>query len=103
MLKPINMSGEPSKLEISMTLGRAAPAKAAMPKPLILLCDGTWCGREADTKSNIYKLAEMVGVNFDDDATLHRSSDRVFYIEGVGLGSSFLEYVSLLPFHVYSA
>ncbi|KAJ5167061.1 uncharacterized protein N7482_005842 [Penicillium canariense] len=77
---------------MSMTLGRVAPAEKPT-KPLILLCDGTWCGREVDTKTNIYKLAERVGFDFQDDAAAHGVSGRVCYMEGVGLGSSFLDYI----------
>lgn len=96
------MSNLASHLDTSATLGRVAPAEKPT-KPLILLCDGTWCGREADTKSNIYKLAERVGFNFQDEAEAHRDTSRVCYIEGVGIGSSFSEYVRILAFHVLSA
>ncbi|CEJ55065.1 hypothetical protein PMG11_01342 [Penicillium brasilianum] len=86
------MSNLASHLDTSATLGRVAPAEKPT-KPLILLCDGTWCGREADTKSNIYKLAERVGFNFQDEAEAHRDTSRVCYIEGVGIGSSFSDYI----------
>lgn len=95
------MSDQASQLKTSATLGRVAPAEKPT-KPLILLCDGTWCGREAGTETNVYKLAEGVGFNFQDEAAAHRGSGRVCYIEGVGLGSSFLEYVPLLNFPVIS-
>lgn len=96
------MSDQASQFEKSATLGRTAPAEKPT-KPLILLCDGTWCGRETGTETNIYKLAERVGFDFQDEAAVHQGSGRVCYIEGVGLGSSFLEYVPLLAFHVLSA
>lgn len=96
------MSNQASKLEISATLGRVAPEEKPT-KPLILACDGTWCGRETGTETNIYRLAERGGFNFQDEPAAHRGSGRVCYIEGVGLGSSFLEYVPLLAFHVLSA
>ncbi|KAJ6111294.1 hypothetical protein N7486_003529 [Penicillium sp. IBT 16267x] len=57
---------------MSTTLGRGVPAEKPT-KPLILLCDGTWCGRETETETNIYKLAERVGVNFQDDVAVHQS------------------------------
>jgi hypothetical protein len=75
-------------------------------KPLILLCDGTWCGREASTKTNIYELAEMIGISITDatDEDEHffpapGQSDssgkgkKARYIHGVGLGSTFLDYI----------
>ncbi|KAH6887047.1 hypothetical protein B0T10DRAFT_515996 [Thelonectria olida] len=68
---------------------------AAEPRPLILLGDGSWCGRETDTKSNIYLLAKMVGIDIDNvnDTDVHDMGDRAWYIHGVGLGSTFLDYV----------
>ncbi|KAL9488055.1 hypothetical protein ACSS6W_000332 [Trichoderma asperelloides] len=68
---------------------------AAEPRPLIILADGSWCGREADTRSNIYLLARMIGIDIDDvnDTDIHRKGHKAWYIHGVGLGSTFLDYV----------
>ncbi|KAG7417884.1 hypothetical protein DER46DRAFT_632357 [Fusarium sp. MPI-SDFR-AT-0072] len=68
---------------------------SAEPKPLILLGDGSWCGREADTKSNIYLLARMVGIDMNNitDTDVHVMDDKAWYIHGVGLGSTFLDYI----------
>ncbi|KAE8337835.1 hypothetical protein BDV24DRAFT_166965 [Aspergillus arachidicola] len=76
----------------SITLERPAPPEKPT-KPLILLCDGTWCGRETNTRTNIRKLAEMVGVVFRDNTAVELDSDRFCYLEGVGVGSSFLDYI----------
>ncbi|KAI5458314.1 hypothetical protein BGZ63DRAFT_493460 [Mariannaea sp. PMI_226] len=64
-------------------------------RPLILLADGSWCGRETDTRSNIYLLAAMVGIKIADptDTDVHMLEDKAWYIHGVGLGSTFLDYV----------
>ena len=72
-------------------------------KPLVLLCDGTWCGREAGTKTNIYLLAKMIGIPIDNPNDLDEhffpspgqpdNGKRARYIHGVGLGSTFLDYV----------
>jgi hypothetical protein len=73
-------------------------------KPLILLCDGTWCGRETSTETNIYALAKMVGIDFNasvgniKDDTHFMPKDvakgkKGLYIHGVGLGSTFLDYI----------
>ncbi|RAH47761.1 T6SS phospholipase effector Tle1-like catalytic domain-containing protein [Aspergillus brunneoviolaceus CBS 621.78] len=59
------MDKEPRK---SLSLAREASKETAT-KPLILLCDGTWCGRETNTRTNIHKLAEMVGVSITKDST----------------------------------
>lgn len=66
---------------------------SAEPKPLIILCDGTWCGREADTKTNIYLLAQKIGIPIDNptDNDEHEDPGRAWYIHGVGLGSTFME------------
>jgi hypothetical protein len=67
----------------------------ADPRPLIILADGSWCGREADTRSNIYLLAKMVGIDIDKVKVpdIHREGNKAWYIHGVGLGSTFLDYV----------
>ncbi|KAM7189189.1 Uncharacterized alpha/beta hydrolase domain (DUF2235) domain containing protein [Rhypophila sp. PSN 637] len=72
---------------------------------IVLLCDGTWCGRETSTQTNIYLLAKLFGVNipnadteepcfrqYDPDAPPHKQV-CVRYRHGVGLGSSFLDYL----------
>ena len=80
---------------LSRTLAR--PASAEQPKkPLILLCDGTWCGREANTKTNIYKLARLIGIEDPNDTDQDIIPGRACYTHGVGLGSSFLEYVPII-------
>ncbi|KAL5361998.1 hypothetical protein BJX96DRAFT_166318 [Aspergillus floccosus] len=70
------MASDTSRL--SKTLGRPAPSMKPT-KPLVLLCDGTWCGRETGTETNVLKLAEMMG--------FPQNPDRVFYLEGVGIGA----------------
>lgn len=34
----------------------------ARSKKLIVLCDGTWCGRETETVTNISLLATAIGI-----------------------------------------
>lgn len=61
--------------------------------PLILFSDGTWCGRETNTRTNIYHLAKLVGIAIDDptDTDVHVENGRAWYMHGVGLGKTFLE------------
>ncbi|KAH8678640.1 hypothetical protein BGZ60DRAFT_401499 [Tricladium varicosporioides] len=76
---------------------------ASQLKPLVLLCDGTWCGRETSTRTNIYRLAEIIGIpitnpNTTDEYFMNKSSSsgknrKGRYIHGVGLNSTFLDYV----------
>ncbi|KAL7944253.1 hypothetical protein V8C42DRAFT_84898 [Trichoderma barbatum] len=68
---------------------------AAERRPLVVLADGSWCGREANTRSNIYLLARMIGIDIDTvkDPDIHVMGDQAWYIHGVGLGSTFLDYV----------
>lgn len=74
------------------------------PKRLLIFCDGTWCGRETATNSNIYYLVDMVGkVQFssqpgEEPTKVHpiqpfQSSVVAGYQEGVGLNKTFLEYL----------
>ncbi|KAK5657619.1 hypothetical protein OQA88_2691 [Cercophora sp. LCS_1] len=76
------------------------------PRPrIVLLCDGTWCGRETGTRTNIYHLAQLFGVDIDDPNSTAAQCRRpnplappdrqihVRYRNGVGLGSSFIDYL----------
>jgi hypothetical protein len=67
----------------------------ARPRPLVVLGDGSWCGREADTRSNIFLLARMIGIDMETptDTDVHVMGGKAWYIHGVGLGSTFLDYV----------
>ncbi|KAH7028674.1 hypothetical protein BKA57DRAFT_541426 [Linnemannia elongata] len=67
---------------------------------LIVLVDGSWCGSETNTKSNIFLLAEMMGI----DMTLYNPARaepipyathgiNACYFPGAGLGGTFLEYI----------
>ena len=72
---------------------------------IVLLCDGSWCGRETGTRTNIYLLAKLMGVDIDDPNTteercrlpdLMAPPDRrvhARYRHSVGLGGSFLDYL----------
>jgi hypothetical protein len=63
---------------------------------VIVLCDGTWCGRETNTKSNIYFLAKMIGVNLHRNPAVNASSSgnvHARYFDGVGLGGDFMSYL----------
>ncbi|KAF7722391.1 hypothetical protein EC973_003167 [Apophysomyces ossiformis] len=71
-------------------------------KKLIVLCDGTWCGSETNTKTNVFLLAEMMGINMSlynparaEPIPYHdagRGMDTC-YFPGAGLGGTFLEYI----------
>ncbi|KAF2009695.1 hypothetical protein BU24DRAFT_358398, partial [Aaosphaeria arxii CBS 175.79] len=71
---------------------------------LVIFCDGTWCGRETGTRSNIRILADLLGViDFSVNppgkpALVHpiitpQTNVIAGYQEGVGLNKSFLEYL----------
>ncbi|KAK4989234.1 hypothetical protein LTR50_003340 [Elasticomyces elasticus] len=65
-----------------------------MAKKLVVLCDGTWCGPETDTESNIYRLAWMMGINPTGPApTFSCDCIQARYFKGVGLGGSFMSYL----------
>ncbi|KAF9177590.1 hypothetical protein BGZ51_008553 [Haplosporangium sp. Z 767] len=74
---------------------------AAMQK-LIVLCDGTWCGSETNTQTNIYRLATMIGIDMTQQnptraqPILYQDDTRgikACYFPGAGLGGTFLEYL----------
>jgi uncharacterized protein (DUF2235 family) len=73
----------------------------AGPPKLVVLCDGTWCGRETNTESNIQYLAKMIGIDMARDTgtgDIHTlgvrgGSVQARYADGVGLGSTFLDYL----------
>ncbi|VUC27302.1 unnamed protein product [Clonostachys rosea] len=65
---------------------------------IVILSDGTWCGRETGTKSNIYELAELMGIQIDnpntEDQHILRTPTLIArYHHGVGLNSTFLDYL----------
>lgn len=66
------------------------------PERLLVFCDGTWCGPETDTRTNIQILAEMTGIDMKSPKReLHDPSRRLKakYFNGIGLGSTFLAYL----------
>ncbi|KAI8689377.1 hypothetical protein LRP88_14159 [Fusarium phalaenopsidis] len=68
----------------------------ATTRRVIVLCDGTWCGRETNTKSNINILAQMVGVNLAANPAVNNPLThdvRARYFDGVGLGGDFMNYL----------
>jgi hypothetical protein len=72
---------------------------------IVVLCDGTWCGRETNTETNILRLAQLFHVPISNLNTTDeyiypanpadRASSPVVarYRHGVGLGGSFLDYL----------
>ncbi|KAF9964398.1 hypothetical protein BGZ70_006540 [Mortierella alpina] len=80
----------------------AATAPTAIRQKLIVLCDGTWCGSETNTKSNIFLLAKMIGIPMDEENPTNAvpiyyedptREIQAGYFPGSGLGSTFLEYL----------
>ncbi len=68
--------------------------------PIVVLSDGTWCGRETGTKSNIYELARIFGIDVKDPNSKdeyyrcsHGDPIKARYRHGVGLNSTFLDYL----------
>ncbi|KAH7059130.1 hypothetical protein BKA57DRAFT_416851 [Linnemannia elongata] len=67
----------------SNTTGNAKPA-------VVVLCDGTWCGSETGTKTNISLLAEMIEL---PESSNNRPDIKACYFPGSGLRGTFLEYL----------
>jgi hypothetical protein len=66
------------------------------PTKVVVLVDGTWCGPETNTRSNIHFLAKMIGINptaASHTHTLETGDFHAKYFQGVGLGGSFMRYL----------
>lgn len=83
-------------------------AKASnKPKKLAVLCDGTWCGRETGTITNISMIAAKIGIDMTPVLNRRTASDpipplevsdpsrkvKARYFDGCGLGDTFLAYL----------
>ncbi|KAF9948769.1 hypothetical protein BGZ70_002056 [Mortierella alpina] len=73
-----------------------------MTTKLIVLVDGTWCGSETNTESNIFRLAKMIGIDMTqqnptkaEPIPYQNTTRRIkaCYFPGAGLGGTFLEYL----------
>src|ERR1700761_4752946 len=63
---------------------------------VVVLVDGTWCGPETNTRSNIHYLAKMIGIDptaKDPTYTSPTGDVHARYFQGVGLGGSFMSYL----------
>lgn len=75
----------------TITMSYRGPQK----NPLVVLSDGSWCGRERGAESNVFKLANMIwgGVRLpknDDFAHLHPSG-KARYVNSAPVASTFME------------
>lgn len=66
-------------------------------QPIVILCDGTWCGRETGTETNIYRLANLLGIPTgepDSERGHERTEGSIIgrYRNGVGLNSTLIDY-----------
>ncbi|KAF9873394.1 hypothetical protein CkaCkLH20_09207 [Colletotrichum karsti] len=65
--------------------------------PLIVLSDGSWSGRDAGSKSNLYLLANLIwggkGLPRDDDRAHLHPTGKVHYTNSVPVGSTFMDQV----------
>ncbi|KAI5203711.1 hypothetical protein E4T39_04026 [Aureobasidium subglaciale] len=46
-------------------VSKAVATSSSSLKRLVVFCDGTWCGPEHGTRTNIQLLAEMIGIDMD--------------------------------------
>ncbi|KXX74665.1 hypothetical protein MMYC01_209270, partial [Madurella mycetomatis] len=66
--------------------------------PIVILCDGTWCGRETGTETNIYRLAKIFDIptgnpNSEGEHKQTQGSIIGRYRNGVGLNSTLVDYL----------
>lgn len=72
----------------------AEKATMAAINKIVVLYDGTWCGRETNTTTNIAILSRMMGIDLNTEAAeLHRDNFHAKYFDGVGLGGDFINYL----------
>lgn len=67
-----------------------------MVKKIIVLCDGTWCGENTKTETNIKLIANIFSGNkyINDNEFINENGNIVGkYFEGIGLGTTFEEYI----------
>src|SRR4051812_24085891 len=71
-----------------------------MTKKIVVLCDGTWCGKPTETeiKTNIKILAECIaddnGLDSMEGTFKNENSSVVgCYFEGIGLEGDFFDYI----------
>ncbi|KAM0723324.1 hypothetical protein Q7P37_001526 [Cladosporium fusiforme] len=66
----------------------------ARSKKLVVLCDGTWCGRETGTETNIWLLGRAFGIELNQGREDSDNTEiKARYFTGCGLGRSFLYYL----------
>lgn len=64
------------------------------PKRVVVLCDGTWCGKNTNTRSNIFYLASMMGIDMTRrPAELITPEVCAIYFDGVGMSGDFMSYL----------
>ncbi|KEQ90261.1 hypothetical protein AUEXF2481DRAFT_71677, partial [Aureobasidium subglaciale EXF-2481] len=69
-------------------VSKAVETSSSSPERLIVLCDGTWCGPEHGTRTNIQLLAEMIGIDMDTGSSSREIIDpsrrlRAKYFNGI--------------------
>ncbi|KAF2670042.1 hypothetical protein BT63DRAFT_228228 [Microthyrium microscopicum] len=70
-------------------------------KKLVVLFDGTWCGRETGTETNVSLIAKAIGIPAsiaptDTEPLTYEDPSRSLkacYFPGIGLGGTFLDYL----------
>jgi len=75
-------------------------------KKIIVLCDGTWCGKETGTETNISIIGSMIGLDMTSAIKSTPSQTPISvdfadpsrqvvarYFDGIGTGGTFLEYI----------
>lgn len=97
-------SNTPSTVSIPIKMAAKSINK---PKKLAVLSDGTWCGRETGTVTNISMLAAKMGIDMTPALNRRTAADPISaleisdpsrkvnarYFDGCGLGDTFLAYL----------
>ncbi|QDS72095.1 hypothetical protein FKW77_003396 [Venturia effusa] len=91
----------------NLYINKMATQSTNKSKKLAVLCDGTWCGRETGTTTNISILASKIGIDMTPALNRRTAADpipaleidnssrkvKARYFDGCGLGDTFLAYL----------
>jgi hypothetical protein len=63
-------------------------------KKIVIFCDGTWCGEQTGTNTNIKILADlMTNQDCKDGVTYNIGDICICYFQGIGISGSFIDYL----------
>jgi hypothetical protein len=63
-------------------------------KKIVIFCDGTWCGEQTGTNTNIKILADLMAKQDCKNGVTYNIRDTyICYFQGIGISGSFIDYL----------